>query len=192
MRPVAAIVESSVDVQQLARAIAKECVALQECDRQLETIERKGEGLREQQRRHRVEIGRLLIEAKHGIKHGGWLPYLEKLGIESQRASEWMRLAGHVEAPSKSPTFSNGGNLPAPTLADAGIDKRPRKRDAEEIERDEARTERPEREPSLDIDAELSRIQNKICQFAESVPPKTRKLIAHELRETAKLIEEMP
>ncbi|MGE0403293.1 MAG: DNA N-6-adenine-methyltransferase [Kofleriaceae bacterium] len=126
MRPIdiPAIVVS-VDVQQIARSIIKEHIALQDCDRQLEAAERKTDGLRQEQARRRVEIGRLLVEAKKGIKRGGWEPYLEKLGISSQRASEWMRLAGFVD--SQSPSLLDGGELPdAPTLADAGIDKRPR------------------------------------------------------------------
>lgn len=58
------------------------------------------------------------------VTHGGWEPYLAKLGITSQRASEWMRLAGHVEA--KSPTSSNAGDLTnAPTLAEATGDREP-------------------------------------------------------------------
>lgn len=64
------------------------------------------------------------------IKHGGWLPYLEKIGIEERSARNWMALAGYAE--SKSETLASVSDLPTPvpTLADAGIDKRPRKRDA--------------------------------------------------------------
>lgn len=60
-------------------------------------------------------------------KHGAWLPYLEKCGIDRFRATEWMRLAGRVDE--KCAASPNVEHLPAPTLADAGIDKRPRKRD---------------------------------------------------------------
>ena len=42
-------------------------------------------------------LGRLLIDAKRGIKHGGWLPFLEKLGIADRTAREWMQEAGHIE-----------------------------------------------------------------------------------------------
>lgn len=196
MKAVAAVVEAAVDIQQMARVIAKEHIALQDCERQLDASERKTEGLREQQRRHRVELGRLLIEAKRGVKHGGWLPYLEKLGIEDRRAREWMQLAGWVD--SKSAASGNVADLlaPAPTLADAGIDKRPRKSkpEPEEIEDDEDKADEPAptpRAPSLDIDAEIWRMHDKLCAFAEKAPVDARKRIAHQLRETAKLIERM-
>lgn len=59
------------------------------------------------------------------VQHGGWLPYLEKLGIEARNAQNWMTLAGYLE---KNETRADVSFLPppAPTLADAGIDKRPR------------------------------------------------------------------
>lgn len=91
----AAIID--VAPERLAREIAKEHIALQDCERKLADAERKTDGLRQEQARRRVEIGSLLIEAKRTIKHGGWLPYLAKLGIEPRRAQEWMQLAGWVE-----------------------------------------------------------------------------------------------
>lgn len=70
------------------------------------------------------------IDAKREIPHGGWLPYLEKLGIDKSTASNWMALAGYADAQSQIPSTPDVRNLPdAPTLADAGIDRRPRKRD---------------------------------------------------------------
>ncbi|MCX5748254.1 MAG: hypothetical protein NT062_37860 [Proteobacteria bacterium] len=57
----------------------------------------------------------------------GWGDMLTTAGIDQQRASDYMRLAGFVEV---SPTFQNVGET-SPTLADAGIDKRPRKVDAD-------------------------------------------------------------
>jgi hypothetical protein len=195
MREAAAIVEPAVDINQITREILKEHVALQEDERNADAHERKGATFRKSAARRHVEIGRRLIEVKRVTKHGGWLPYLEKCGIDERRAREWMQLAGWVE--SKSATCANAADLPdAPTLAEAGIDKRPRKRD--EIDRAEQpdlpqspNVDSKREQPALDIDRELARIQNKICEFAESVPLKARKLIAHELRETARLIEEM-
>jgi hypothetical protein len=201
MREVAAIIEPAIDIAQIERELQREIIAMQDADRAEATaVERAGKTA-EAARRQRVTVGARLIEAKRAVKHGQWLPWLERMGIEQQRASEWMRLAGHVE--SKLPTSANGGNLPAPTLADAGIDKRPRKRDEESTpvvddspstdwQREIEARRAPMEAPVIDIDRELSRIQNKICAFAESVPARARKQIAHELRETARLIEEMP
>lgn len=202
MKAIAAIVEPAIDFDQNTRAILKEHVALQDDERNADAHERKSVGFRESASRRRLEMGRRLVEQKRSgkIKHGGWLPYLEKLGIESQRASEWMRLAGYQDSTSKSPTSSNGGNLPAvswdsPTLADAGIDKRPRKRDEQPDAPTARNIDKPtpslEPTPYFDIDRELSRIQDKLCTAAESASHSVRKQIAHELRETARLIEEM-
>jgi hypothetical protein len=47
--------------------------------------------------RHRHEAGLKLIELKERCEHGEWLPYLETIGITSQRASELMA-AGRDEA----------------------------------------------------------------------------------------------
>lgn len=195
MRDVAAIVEPAFDAERAAREIALAHVALQDCERKLDAIEnqahsimRKAEGLREEQARRRVEIGRLLVEARRVIKHGGWLPYLAKIGIDQQRASEWMRLAGHVE--SKLPTSPNVGDLNnAPTLADAGIDKRPRKSTRADEQPDLPAAQRPT--PSFNIDGELAALRTKLCSFAKSAPAEARAQIAEELRRVASLIDEM-
>lgn len=109
MRDPIAIVEPASDVKQIAREILAAHIALQDCDRALEAVESRAAGLREQQAQRRLELGRLLIAAKRGIKHGGWEPYLSKLGITSQRASEWMRIAEFAE----SPASVNGGDPPS-------------------------------------------------------------------------------
>ncbi len=195
MREIAAIAESAADVQHLAREIARAHVALQDHERALESSERKLEGLREEGARRRVDIGRLLIEAKRGIKHGGWLPYLEALGIGEDSARRWMSLAGFVEQQSKSSTPESVRDLnPATTLAAAGIDKRPRKRD-EEPDSDYASSVPSSipSTPSLDISRDLAKLTDKICSFAESLTDRRyRALVANQLRETARLIEEMP
>lgn len=200
MRDVAAIVAPAIDVEQIARSILKECIALQDCERRLVDAERKTDDLRKEQARRRVELGRLLIEAKRGIKHGGWGPYLERLGIERQRANEWMRLAGYVEEQAKCPTSTNAGHLnDAPTLAEAGIDKRPRKSMQREeqpdpplhssYEEQEDDTQAEVERRAFDVDRELSRWHQKIVAFAEVCPAAARKQIAHELRQMAQTIE---
>jgi hypothetical protein len=125
---------------------------------------------------------------------------LRRVGIDQDVALDHMKYAGFVES-----TFpGTNSNVPGklPTLADAGIDNRPRKRDEEPSPaadwKMEIETRRNEKEPpvpqvaTLDIDRELSRLNMKIVSFAEGVPAKARKQIAHELREIASLIEEMP
>ena len=102
MRDIAAIVEPAIDIRQLSRDIAREHIALQDTDRKVEVNAAQGESLRERQTQHRLEMGRLLIEAKKQVPHGGWAEYLRPLGITSQRASEWTSLV-------KSPT---DGDLP--------------------------------------------------------------------------------
>lgn len=211
MSSIAALVEG-VDVGQLARDILRAHVEYQDGERTLQAAERKTEGLREEQRRRRVEIGRMLIEAKRGIKHGGWEPYLLKLGIESQRASEWMRLAGHAET--KSPASPHVGDLVSrqvpgnvPTLRDAGIDKRPRKRDeqpdepvsrtVQEIKPPPTAPAEPEEEPSLvaswkrDISKALVGLDKIIMGYAKSWPKRSRSDLARTLRSVAERIESM-
>lgn len=208
MREAAAIVESVVDVNTLTREILKEHIALQDDERNADAHERKSVGFRESAARRRVEIGRMLIEVKRVTKHGGWLPYLEKIGISDQSARNWMALAGHVEGKSK--TGGDVLDLKTPTLADAGRDSRPRKSDEQpdpparaNLAPAETATStrsigqntaaRTELAPAvtLDIDRELSRIQDKLCAAAATMPASVRKQVAHELRETARIIEEM-
>lgn len=130
MRDPIAIVESAADAQQIAREILAAIAAEQTAEAELKDAERKTASLRATQARRRVEVGRLLIDAKRVVKRGQWEPYLEKLGIASQRASEYMRCAEHAGLTafarrSQSPSFDDAGDL-APTLFEAGIDKRPR------------------------------------------------------------------
>ena len=196
--PIPAIVESAVDLKSIERQVQKAKIALDDADRLVDATGKSHESAVEQQRRARVEIGRQLVEAKRGCRHGEWLPLLERCGIDKSTAARWMQLAGFVET--KLLTDSDVSNLPAPTLRDAGIDKRPRKSELEREEQPdpvtdwtrevESRRAQPEA-PSLDIDRELSRIHDKVCSFAESIPTQYRKRIVHQLRETARLIEGM-
>lgn len=179
MRDAIAIVAPSIDVQQLAREIAKAHVELQDTDRKLEASEQKTEGLRQQQGRQRVEIGRLLVEAKSGVKHGGWLPYLEKLGIEARNAQRWMELSGYVES-SKYDTSQNVSYLnETPTLADAGIDKRPRKSDSIGSEKTEP----------FHVLVASGRLRTSVTKIVESWPRESRRSIPGLLRDLADEIE---
>jgi N6-adenosine-specific RNA methylase IME4 len=47
-----------------------------------------------------IRVGRLLNEAKRKLKHGEWLPMLDKLGLNRRTAQIWMRVA-------LNPRFSN-------------------------------------------------------------------------------------
>ena len=187
MREIAAIVESAIDINQLTREILKEHIALQDDERSADAHERKSVGFREAAARRRVEIGRRLIEVKAVTKHGGWLPYLEKLGIEKQRASEWMRLAGFVETEFKSPTSANDGHL-MPTLADAGIDKRPRKR---EEQPDQPNDAAPLASYRNDIDRALMAVDKTVMSYAKSWPKRSRLDLIRTLRSVAARIEQM-
>lgn len=92
MRDTIAIVEAAFDAQQAARAILAEHVQLQDVERALDVVDQKATGLRQRQAQHRLELGRLLAIAKNNIKHGGWLPYLEKLGMLLREQSHSLRV----------------------------------------------------------------------------------------------------
>jgi hypothetical protein len=45
---------------------------------------------------HAAECGRLLLEAKGSVSHGGWLPWVEaSLSFGPRQAQKYMRLAEH-------------------------------------------------------------------------------------------------
>lgn len=198
-----AIVEPA-DVGQLARSIARAHVEYQDGERTLQAAERKTEGLREEQRRRRLELGRMLIEAKRGVKHGGWLSYLEKLGIEPRTATNWMREAGYVDGEAKSESPANDSDL-NPRVA-AGIDKRPRKRDEQpdpppspprEDDEPAPRRDRQAEEPGLlatwsrDVGKALVGLDKMIMGYAKSWPKRSRIDLARTLRSVAERIESM-
>ena len=54
-----------------------------------------------------VEAGRLLIEAKDALPHGGWLPWLRDVGITPRTAQRYVRLA--AIPPDKYDTVSHLG-----------------------------------------------------------------------------------
>lgn len=194
MTPPSAIVEPASG--QSERAIHAAQLALQAADRRVEATGKKHAEAQDEQRRARVDLGRALIDAKKTCKHGHWLPMLERHGIAETTARRCMELAGFVAA--KSSTSPNVEDLP--TLREAGIDKRPRKSDkadgdtesSDDWQREVESRRKPPEPPTLDVTHELWKLHDKICKFAESVPSASRQQVAQQLRETAKLIEEMP
>lgn len=196
MTEVPAIVEYCVDIERLARTIARGVIEYNDAERALRAAERKTEGMREAQQRRRLDLGSQLIEAKRGIKHGGWLPYIEKLGIPQQTANAWMREAGFLDEQAKSPASEHAGDLP--TRVAAGIDKRPRKRDEQPdppaIRRDPADDEGgPVLHASWrrDMSKALVGIDKMIMGYAKSWPKRSRFDLARTLRGVAERIERM-
>lgn len=120
------IIDPACELGRISRDVAKAYVEYQDGERAIEVSEKKTEGLRERQRERRLYLGRKLIEAKRVTPRGGWMPFLEKQGIEARNATNWMREAGYVDGKSES-SSAHDSDL-NPRVA-AGIDKRPRKRD---------------------------------------------------------------
>ncbi len=188
MRDAIAIVAPAVDIAQLEREIQREVIALQDG-------ERKESSISESNARRRVDLGRLLIEAKSASKHGTWLPRLERMGIASQTASQWMRLAGFVEEQTKLPTV---GNIETPTLRDAGIDKRARKSD-DEIETDGVAEWQREIDARRRVDTDVmphsefvpvfKRVEKTILKESKAMYAPDRQLFAAWLRNVADEID---
>ena len=47
---------------------------------------------------HGLEAGKLLLQAKDDCDHGGWLPFLKSLNLNSRTAQRYMRLAKNEDA----------------------------------------------------------------------------------------------
>lgn len=182
----------------LGQLIARAHIEYQDGERALQASESKTEGLRQVQQRRRLDLGRMLIEAKAGVKHGGWLPYLEKLGIAERTARVWMQEAGYLDG--KSAADSDAADL-NPRVA-AGIDKRPRKRDEEPdpeppAERPALRSVPDDEPPNLfaswkrDISRALVGLDKMIMGYAKSWPKRTRRDLVATLRSVADRIEGM-
>ena len=135
MKDIAAIVEPAIDIRQLSRDIAREHIALQDIDRKLEANQAQGDSLRARQRQHQLEMGRLLIEAKKQTPHGGWLPFLEKLGISTSSSDRWRDLAKHVEI--EFPEYPGSGNLPSHREVVAAARREPEPVDDEPDDQDD-------------------------------------------------------
>lgn len=189
-----AIIET-VDINQIARDIMRDLVAYQDGERALAAAEKRTEGLREEQARRRIEIGRQLVEAKRGIRHGGWLPYLEKLGIAARTAQEWMAEAGYMDG-AKNAANQDAAHLPSRVAA--GIDKRPRRRDEQPDRPREtaARAELVVEEPSSlfaswkhDLSRALVGLDKMIMGYAKSWPKRSRSELVRTLRSVADRVE---
>lgn len=196
MRDIAAIVEPAADLRRLARDISREHVALQDIDRKLEANQAQGDSLRARQRQHQLEMGRLLIEAKKQTPHGGWLPFLEKLGISTSSSDRWRDLAKHVEI--EFPEYPGSGNLPSHREVVAA-----RRNSGPVVDIDEPSDEQPDPpksapKPKLDLvdqeaeqGREMERVYHTVLQKAKAMEPRVRRQFARELRQTADIVEEM-
>lgn len=141
MRDVAAIVAPSVDVDRIGREIHAAQIALQDAERQADAAEKSASQKREEAAQRRLELGRLLCDARkawpsRGPNAKGWGEFLLKVGIEQEAARRMMALSGYVEEISLSRTDERET---VPTYAEVGIDKRPRKADVEEVDERAAR-----------------------------------------------------
>lgn len=138
MRAIPAIVESVVapamaQVRSIFSDLREADAQVEKADKRFEDAERIRTRHREAQARLRLELGRALVEVrkqwpKRGPNARGWGEFLEREGISQDSALRYMQLAGYAEEFSRTEEDVRE-NSPAPTYADAGIDKRPRKRD---------------------------------------------------------------
>jgi len=187
VKDIAAIVEPAIDIRQLSRDIAREHVALQDTDRKVEVNATQGESLRKKQAEHRLEMGRLLIEAKKQVPHGGWLPFLEKLGVARTSATEWMDLAKHVET--KLPADTSAGNLPSSRQV-AAARREPEsvgdEPDDQDVEPDETQPDPPE---PFHILIDAGKLKDGIRRLLKGWPDKSRRHIPELLRDLAGEIE---
>ena len=200
MRDIAAIVEPAIDIRQLSRDIAREHIALQDTDRKVEVNAAQGESLRERQTQHRLEMGRLLIEAKKQVPHGGWAEYLRPLGITSQRASEWTSLVksptdGDLPKSQKSRRAERAASNPHTRVQGADDET-----DDQDDEPDETQPDPPKSAPKPKLDLvdqeaeqgrEMERVYHTVLQKAKAMEPRVRRQFARELRQTADIVEDM-
>lgn len=196
MLSTAPLIESAFDLKRIEREVQQAHIALRDAETASETSERKATTDREEAARRRVELGRALIEARRGCKHGEWLPLLERCGIQERTARRWMELAGWVE--SKSDTDGDVSDLPAaPTLRDAGIDKRPRKSEQSRAASNELPPQSPNEEETVplpratDLDRALVSIHKTMMGYAKTWPRRSRIELAKTLRSLASEIEGM-
>jgi hypothetical protein len=133
MRDHGSVVQPAVDVDKLLAEARRVHIAASDAERAVEVHTKRAAELR-------LQLGRILVDARKGFprsgpKAAGWARFIADIGIASQRASEYMRLAGHVDS----------GDLPAggeiSSLRSAGIkpgasDARPTKAPAPRVVRD--------------------------------------------------------
>ena len=187
MTDIAAIVEPAIDIRQLSRDIAREHIALQDADRKVEVNATQGESLRKKQAEHRLEMGRLLIEAKRQVPHGGWLLFLRGLGISSSSADDWRALASTDL--SKFPAAMSAGNLPSSRqVAAARREPEPvgDETDDQDVEPDETKPDPPE---PFHILVDAGKLKDGIRRLLKGWPDKARQHIPELLRDLAGEIE---
>lgn len=190
MRDATVIIEPAIDINSLSRDLARGVIALQDIARKLDVNGQQGELLRRQDAEQRLANGRLLIAIKKTIGHGGWLSFLEKQGIADRTAREWMALAGFV-LEGKSAAVDIAADLPT-TRQVAAARRTP---DADPLMQPDPPSSQQSRSTpaqEIDIDLELCRIHDKVRDFAKTIGARERRQVAHQLRETARYIEEMP
>lgn len=101
MRGVAGIIEPAIDPTQAWKAVHAAHVALQDAERVADADATKADKSREVAAQRRLEVGRMLVEAKKATKHGEWLSSLKGQGIDERNARNWMALAGYMEGKSE-------------------------------------------------------------------------------------------
>jgi hypothetical protein len=133
VKQVPAIIESAIDITQIAAEVRKAHIALRDAEAAEQRAEAEHEKASENAARRRFELGQGLIKARkawparRGPKAKGWGEFCREQGFTTDQALDWMKYAGFVEL---SGTDLDDPESKAPTYADAGIDKRPRKSDS--------------------------------------------------------------
>jgi hypothetical protein len=132
VKQVPAIIESAIDITQIAAEVRKAHIALRDAEAAEQRAEVEHEKASELAARRRLELGQRLVKARkawpsRGPKAKGWGDFLREQGIGEDSALRYMALAGHVEV---SRTGDDEREISVPTYADIGIDKRPRKSDS--------------------------------------------------------------
>jgi hypothetical protein len=206
-----AIIAPAVDLGQIERQVQRAIIAIADAERlaardadAATASAERAAASEDAAARARVAGGIALIEAKKAVKHGQWLPWLERQGIAARNAQNWMALAGHV---SKNESTPSDSYLTTPTQREVNAarrepaptpltDDKPSDDWRAEVEARRKPVEAPTREPaatpSIDVDRELSKIVNLIRAVALAVSTTSRKQMAAELREAARTIEAMP
>jgi len=133
MRDLGAIVMPAIDIAQIAERVRSAHTALLAAEAAQAAAAKKVESAREEAARRRLELGRVLIDARkawpaRGPRAKGWGDFLREQGIDDEAARRWMALAGYV---AEQVSLSSGDEREilarVPTFAEVGIDKRSRK-----------------------------------------------------------------
>lgn len=166
--------EPVVDLARLTREIQVASIGLQDAERNVDEAEKKATNAREIAAQRRLDLGRLLVEARkawpaRGPKAKGWGEFLVTVGIDQDAALRYMALAGYVQEISRT---GDGVRETVPTYADAGIDKRERKEP---------------REFHILIDA--GKFRSSVEKLAKKWPDSSRPHLPRILRELADEIE---